>query len=519
MKKLLCLFLTLPLLLSVMISCGGKKDKTPEEEKPASVVSWVGHSYDKLRADLGKPEGAQSEYTVYMAKGETEGCHMGVYSEKDLEKLRFKVISGKNDHITQTAYNIRPILKIRRGQTYTDPAVPFGGARFSLEANTTFAILLEFTTTPDTPAGDYEYEFGITDSEGNIIVKNKVTVHVWDFEMPEKKTFQTSIGLSASTRKPYIDLLLEHNLSCRWIFGEILSGAADEAMSDPRVTSFCIQGYTNTEENIVAVYEYLKKNPEWMKKAFFYPLDEPRTVAMVKELEQKYKYLSELCPGIKIISPYYTNVQMDSETDQIGYMASFMTTHCPKLSNWDDAQIYSADQAAKYDSFADRMKALKERGDTIWAYVCNYPEAPYLNVKIDEAGLGSRVLFWQMYQRDIDGFLYWNSTYYDKLPDKNPWKSVNTNGDGIYGDGILFYPGDVIGTSTPIVSIRMKLMRDGVDDIELLYMAEELLGKDWVDERASSVSKSLTTVDVTSDQFAALRIEIGNAIEAKLKNN
>ena len=517
MKKLLCLLLSVPMLLSALISCGGKENKKTEEEaKPAAIVSWVSHSYDKLRTEMKAPQNAKTEYTVSMAKGENEGVHVALRSSEDTGLVSFKLLSGENEHITFETFHVQKIIKTK-GKSWTDPAVPIGGgSRFKLKKNETMAILIDFKTTADTPAGDYGYEFCLCDTKGNVMSRVKITVHVWNFAMPIEKKFQTSMGLSASTRQPYYDILLEHNLSARWLPANILDGSADEYMSNPKVTSFCIQTYTNTEESTVAVYEYLKKNPIWMEKAFFYPLDEPRTATMVKELEEKCKRLSELCPGIKIISPYYTNVQMDPETDQIAYMSSFMTSHCPKLSNWDDKEIYSAEQMVKYDSFADRMKALKERGDTIWAYVCNYPLAPYLNIKVDDEGIGSRVLFWQMYQRDIDGFLYWNSTYYDKLPDKDPWKSVDTFGDGIFGDGILFYPGKHVGQSDPVVSIRMKIIRDGIDDIELLYLAEELFTREWVDERVNKVSKSLTSVDVTSDEFAAIRIEIAEAIEAKL---
>jgi hypothetical protein len=62
-------------------------------------------------------------------------------------------------------------------------------------------------------------------------------------------------------------------------------------------------------------------------------------------------------------------------------------------------------------------------------------------------------------------------------------------------------------------------MRDGLADIELLYMAEELFGREWVDKRVNKVTKTLKSVDVSSDKFAALRIKLGNAIEAKIKKN
>ena len=59
-------------------------------------------------------------------------------------------------------------------------------------------------------------------------------------------------------------------------------------------------------------------------------------------------------------------------------------------------------------------------------------------------------------------------------------------------------------------------MRDGLDDIELFYMAERLFGRAWVDERINRATSSLTSVDVSSDGLANIRIEIGNEIEKAL---
>ncbi len=488
-------------------------------QKNIQITSWIGHGFDRLRADTKPPKDPKSEYTIYLAKGETEGCHIGIYTENDVEKLRFELISGKNEHIKFASYHVVPILELD-GKTYTDPAVPFDGEDFSLEGAKTFALLLEFTTDESTPAGDYLYEFGITDPSGAVISKKSITVHVWNFAMPKEKNFQrtVNVGITVNPGMDNFKMLLEHNMNTRFLPVSIMSDEADEYLSDPRITCFLIPRGIS-DEGLTAIYEKLKSNPKWIKKAFFYPIDEPRTVQMVKDLEEMHKRLKALCPEIMILSPYYTNVQMDEATDQIAYMSSFMTAHCPKLANWDDDQIYTEGQREKFGPAASRMKALKERGDTVWAYVCNYPLAPYLNIKVDDEGIGSRVLFWQMYQRNIDGFLYWNAAYYERLPEKSPWNSVDTFGNGIYGDGILLYPGDKVGVSGPIASIRLKIMRDGLDDIELFYLAERLLGKEWIDERVNKASSSLTSVDVTSDELYCIRIEIGDAVEKKLNGN
>jgi hypothetical protein len=99
----------------------------------------------------------------------------------------------------------------------------------------------------------------------------------------------------------------------------------------------------------------------------------------------------------------------------------------------------------------------------------------------------------------------------------NPWETVFTglydnNNNPVYGDGILFYPGKNI-TDTPTVSQRMKIMRDGIDDIELLILAGKTLGNKWINERVNSLSSSLTSIEADEEAFTKIRIEIGNALE------
>ena len=526
MKRLLCAFLALIAVTTVLASCDKKDDKndpTPKPEKAPTIVMWTEHSYDKLRTEMKAPSTPNTEYTVYLAKNETESVNIALRSASDTELFHFKTLSGENEHITTEVFHVMEIVKLKRKQ-WTDPAAPLGpGKRFKLKKNETMAVLIDFKTTFDTPAGDYEYEFGVTDRQGNVINKVKITVHVWDFAMPEEKTFQTAVGNWAQLA--HYDMLLDHNLSGYELPYSILDPQADAYMSNPRVTSFMVSIPKNEDgsinrEKMDAIYEKITSNEAWLKKAYFYPIDEPHTSEHVEKFEKLCKELRQLYPKIRITVPYYTNLQITDELDQIDFMDKYIDLHCPKLANWDEDQIYDADQMNKYASFDERMKAIQAKGETVWAYVCNYPKAPYLNVKVDDEGIVSRVLFWQFYQRDIEGFLYWHSSYYSMLGNGgNPWDSVDTFGDGIYGDGILIYTGTGAGLSkdTPVGSIRLKIIRDGIDDIELLYMAEEAFGREWVDERVNSVSKSLTSVDVTSDQFAALRIEIGNAIEAELK--
>ncbi len=517
-KKALSLLLA-AITAMCFVSCGGESnggEATTARPEPApsedKLESWTGYGYDKIRLDLGKPADAASEQTVYAAKGETEGCSVGIWSTTALDgALKFSVLSGENSDVECKLYEVRKGASFGR-QIYSDPAVLVEPEdEFIIKAKRTSAFLVEFTTSESTPAGDYTYEVGFTDKKGNVVAKHKITLHVWDFALPEEKAFVTSIGYDETPLYKYYELLYEHGMCGQRIPYELTDPLADMYMSDPRITAFRID-HKFDDEKLLAIYKKLQTNPEWLEKAYFYPMDEPRTVAELDKLALQCERLRKLCPEIRITSAFYTNNGYNGELDQVGFMAQHLDLHCAKLTLWD---TYSS----RFGSFADRMKALQERGDDVWAYVSSgTTDKEYLNVEVFDEGLESRVIFWQIYQRDIDGFLYWHSDYWTQLPEKNPWLSLNTQGAGIYGDGILSYPGEYIGRDYPIPSIRLKIMRDGVDDIELLYLAEKYLGEDWAKAKAAQAGTSLKSLDITSDAFAVLRIEVGNAIEKAQTN-
>ncbi len=85
---------------------------------------------------------------------------------------------------------------------------------------------------------------------------------------------------------------------------------------------------------------------------------------------------------------------------------------------------------------------------------------------IDASPVRNRIFQWLAYLYDIQGELY----YYVENWGPNPWTDVYSTGGN--GDGVLYYPGtvDVIGGTVPVpvASMRLKLIRDGMEDFEYL---------------------------------------------------
>jgi hypothetical protein len=106
---------------------------------------------------------------------------------------------------------------------------------------------------------------------------------------------------------------------------------------------------------------------------------------------------------------------------------------------------------------------------------------------IDVYPVANRIMQWVTWKMGVQGELYFSmNEAYGKAG--RPWEDVNRFGGN--GDGTLFYPGrpDRIGgrSHIPVESIRLKLIREGLEDYEYLHLldsvGESAFAKDIVNE-------------------------------------
>ena len=76
------------------------------------------------------------------------------------------------------------------------------------------------------------------------------------------------------------------------------------------------------------------------------------------------------------------------------------------------------------------------------------------------------------------------------------------------------YDGYHVGVNGPVSSLRLEAVANGIEDYEYLTMAQQLLGDDYMNKTISKVAKDLTNYTLSDAQFAKVRVELGNAIEA-----
>jgi len=113
-------------------------------------------------------------------------------------------------------------------------------------------------------------------------------------------------------------------------------------------------------------------------------------------------------------------------------------------------------------------------------YVAAAPAYPYPNVHIDNDLIEARIALLMTWKYRLDGFEYyyiniWGDNVYGengkKWPEV-PWDTYTfVSGSNSYnGDGQLIYPGLDM---EPYSSVRLEVLRDGIEDYEMLNMLSE----------------------------------------------
>ena len=201
--------------------------------------------------------------------------------------------------------------------------------------------------------------------------------------------------------------------------------------------------------------------------------------------------------------------------------------------------------------------AARARGDTFWWYICCGPKTPYAGEFIDHPGCEPRLWLWQTWAERVTGVLVWETTWWtspraypDPARPQNPYEDAMSWSDGHdlapgtksawgNGDGRFFYPPRRAATPSatpvlegPIESIRLEMLRDGIEDYEYFAMLRRLLEAKGaslsVADRAryealltvpKRVSRSLTDFSRAPEPMEVHRRALARAIEELSRGN
>jgi outer membrane protein assembly factor BamB len=353
----------------------------------------------------------------------------------------------------------------------------------------------------NTAPGDYEGALR-AEADGFAPVEIPFKVHIWNFEIPEKPHFKVSIWMDENwlkafykypertpleVRKRFYQFHLDHRISPLHIFPE---GGGDKmedfdyVMANGQNAFFTpIPEYLPEADRPAAAEKLLSTRALLQQKGWepfvqFYSMDEAAVMR-----REAIPQMVDMNNWAKSVIPEWPRLETSAPEKS---MFGAVDIWCPTIDNFNPKVL------------SDRIA----QGDKSWLYtVWGRP-----GLMIEFPGVDHRLMFWACYKYGAEGFLYWGSTHWDlncegeeRWPAK-PWIPYNRQ-PGHNGCGYLIYPGP---DGVPYSSIRLELVREGIEDYEYLYLLRELIksvgDKAPQDLRARAEAEVATPTEVFMDQ-------------------
>jgi hypothetical protein len=201
--------------------------------------------------------------------------------------------------------------------------------------------------------------------------------------------------------------------------------------------------------------------------------DEP-TSHNIKNWRKISAMVKNFAPKLKIIDAIQT-------TDAIGYINIWV----PILHEFDK----------NIEFYKRRMRA----GDEVWFYTCCAPTGKYPNRFIDFSLMKVRILYWMCFKYEVTGFLHWGFNAWSD----DPFQDVEPHGLPP-GDAFIVYPGN----SGPLNSIRWEIVREGIEDYELLWLLSQKCGKDVALNICDLLIRSVTDYEKDPKKLEEVRRKI-----------
>lgn len=499
-------------------------------KKNVNLAVWTTHSLDRVRQN--RKAQASADFSLYAAKGEYESFQIVANSKKgfitlqDLTISDFKGSSGTisaKDNVTifrEHYVAVEQNSPVRGNKVMPEPTGmiadalipvrnPETGAKLSNNRFDAFPIEIDPSACQpfwidvfvprNAKAGSYTATYTIQSDGG--IQTGTVTLTVWDIALPKEQVQKTCFG--------------------SWT--EKTSMKAREAAKN-RI--FITGLNADLEKELHDQYGYnMSSVPFWsgadVNNA---KMNEPPTVAEVKAAAAQhmpglplYCYSADEIGGVpSLFAPLirWGQVMHKAGVQHLVVMPPVEELFDDGLGTGRSAVDIWVVLPFQYEAHKANIQKARDKGDSIWTYNCLVQDGYSPKWLLDYSLINYRIHpGFINYSQDVDGFLFWTIDNWKSV--KDPWISMDVHADGVVwnGDGMLFYPGDDVGLYDSYVpSIRVKAIRDGLEDYELCKAIEAMGKKSVATSCSNAVGASFSQWTQDAKKLLQERIDMGNAV-------
>ena len=508
---------------------------------PALATYDVGlsHGTDKQRPEFTFTP--VNTFHISAAKNEWEPFQVFIRSDQALTNVNVTVteFSGPGDNITDVEpYRVHyvpvPVEEISHqppdpsnAGMWPDGLVPFvdhfdgevrDGAPFDVDADFTQAVFVDVFVPETQVPGDYTATVTVT-ANGQTDWTGTVTLTVWDFVLPNSLSIDSNYNFHPhhacnwheshggvldceSLKARYFEEFARHRMSLYgwrnsnptyvWNTGTAtfdIDWTSFDAYHGPYLDgTFYTDGYeytgirlpgapsgrpaevdaTDWEREWWAAWADHFRDKGWIEKLWYYMPDEPQP--------GEYDDLANLAARLHNADPDLQPMVTEQYEEDLG----------------DDIDIWCPDEPLFSDSlpwppYPEVYDDLRAEGAKTWWYNCVSATVgfDYAAHMVDYESSYMRIWLWMTRRYHFQGILFWGTNYLTAL-NQDVWDSMYSSTFLCQGDGTLIYPGTpnrVGGTNDiPVASLRMKYLREAMEDYEYFHILDEQGDTVWVDD-------------------------------------
>lgn len=469
--------------------------------------------------------------TVKMAKGEYESVQLIMTAKENVQSYVVAVSElsdGKGNVIKSEniqVYNVK-YIEVAEHSTkqpnddlgwYPDALLPFDKAieygENKISAGENQSIWFTIKTACDLVAGEYTGAVTlIIDGESMQI---PLIVTVWDYLVPQETHVKTDLVIGSNglmhgegdytpqMYRKYVERVIEYrcgphrliqDMNPSYVEGADFVKAVRELTTPdkPYLSTIMLPVYAYYDGiNEPLYFRYLdaladaciEDNINYLERAAVYCgfIDEPHNWGNWDQVNRVCRRFEELkkIAAEKFVDRTKESALRDEVVKSILQLGNFVTAY------FDERLTDVVNWCPEFFNFttADKRASYMKEGNTIWWYGCGSGEN-MPSYAIDHVLLDARVMNWMQFDYGFTGSLYWEAVMYYKWvwcqeSHVNLVYNIDCYKEAFRcaknaGDGFLFYPGKPYGIDGPVDSIRLQMIRDGIEDYETLWYLEKL---------------------------------------------
>ena len=359
--------------------------------------------------------------------------------------------------------------------------------------------------TSNAPPGTYSGEISITATEGTVTIP--VALTVWNFELPvqpSELSLWTLWPPAAGNTPTTLARALMRNKVMSWY--DVAANASSD-MSNLGLNRSGLDIYYHIGIQCNGSYSSLPSASQIDIAAANLPATLPLDFYVGDELND--------CPkAYPVIKTVGANVHAANRS-----IKTILTTDTPHPDLRDEGQGRSAvDHWALLDSVGKWPSVPFTSGGDLWSYAsCNTGSGNAPEWMVDYPPINERIqagfLNWT---QGATGILYYRSDGWTAGNTIGSWNNVDTTtcgtGLGRPGDGIFLYPPGPIGSTEPAPGIRLKAIRDGIQDYEYALMLKSLGQDTFLHTTLLPLATSWSNWSHDPEALESARLQLGQQL-------